>query len=76
MQVTRFERVKFLFYAGDQAGSLNWWLRLLSGLGAAWGVAFWLFPWLDFWLFPWLDWLFQDEAARQRRRPPPASPQG
>lgn len=68
MQMTRFERVKFLFYAGDQAGSLNWWLRLLSGLGAAWGVAFWLFPWLDR--------LFQDEAARQRRRPPPASPQG
>lgn len=68
MQMTRFERVKFLFYAGDQAGSLNWWLRLLSGLGAAWGVAFWLFPWLDR--------LFQDEAARQRRRPQPASPQG
>ncbi len=68
MQMTRFERVKFLFYAGDQAGSLNWWLRLLSGLGAAWGVAFWLFPWLDR--------LFQDEWMRQRRRPQPASPQG
>ena len=35
------------FYAGDQAGTFNWWMRLLTGLAAAWGLAFWLFPWLD-----------------------------
>jgi uncharacterized membrane protein len=35
------------FYAGDAAGTFNWWVRLLTGLLAAWGVAFWLFPWLD-----------------------------
>ncbi|HXF59984.1 MAG TPA: exosortase/archaeosortase family protein [Caldilineaceae bacterium] len=56
------------FYAGDHAGTFNWWLRLFSGLLAAWGVAFTLFPWLDQ--------LFRQELARQhtseppRRRPP------
>lgn len=47
------------FYAGDHAGTFNWWMRLLTGLVAAWGVAFWLFPWLDQ--------LFQEESARQPR---------
>ncbi len=35
------------FYAGDQLGTFNWWARLLTGLLAAWGVAFFAFPWLD-----------------------------
>lgn len=35
------------FYAGDHFGTFNWWMRLLSGLLAAWGIAFTLFPWLD-----------------------------
>lgn len=47
------------FYAGDHAGTFNWWMRLLTGLTAAWGVAFWFFPWLDR--------LFQEEASRQQR---------
>jgi uncharacterized membrane protein len=34
-------------YAGDAAGSFNWWARLLTGLLAAWGVALWFFPWFD-----------------------------
>jgi hypothetical protein len=28
-------------------GTFNWWMRLLTGLLAAWGVAFLAFPWLD-----------------------------
>lgn len=35
------------FYAGDQFGTFNWWLRLLTGALAAWGLAFFLFPWMD-----------------------------
>ena len=35
------------FYAGDQLGTFNWWARLLTGLLAAWGIAFFAFPWLD-----------------------------
>lgn len=35
------------FYAGDHLGTFNWWMRLLTGLLAAWGVAFTLLPWLD-----------------------------
>lgn len=34
------------FYAGDALGSFNWWLRLLTGLLAAWGIAAFVFPWL------------------------------
>lgn len=52
------------FYAGDHAGTFNWWMRLLSGLVAAWGVAFWLFPWLDR--------LFQDEWKRLQQLHQPA----
>lgn len=44
------------FYAGDHQGTLNWWLRLLTGLIAAWGVA-------EF-VFPRLDRLLRAEAAR------------
>ena len=35
------------FYAGDHLGTFNWWLRLLTGLIAAWGVAFTVFPLID-----------------------------
>jgi uncharacterized membrane protein len=35
------------FYAGDQYGTFNWWMRLITGLLAAWAVAFCAFPWLD-----------------------------
>ncbi len=35
------------FYAGDHFGTFNWWMRLVTGLLAAWGVAFYVFPWLD-----------------------------
>ncbi len=35
------------FYAGDHYGTFNWWMRLLTGILAAWGVAFFCFPWLD-----------------------------
>ncbi len=38
------------FYAGDHFGTFNWWARLLTGLLAAWGVAFTLFPWLERWM--------------------------
>jgi uncharacterized membrane protein len=46
------------FYAGDALGTFNWWLRLLTGLVAAWGIAAFLFPWLNQ--------LFQEEAMHQR----------
>ena len=36
------------FYAGDHLGTFNWWARLLTGLLAAWAVAFTLFPMLDY----------------------------
>jgi len=49
------------FYAGDHAGTFNWWLRLLSGMLAAWGIAFTVFPWLD-------D-LIGEEAARFSEQP-------
>ncbi len=35
------------FYAGDQFGSFNWWARLITGLLAAAGVAFYTLPSLD-----------------------------
>ena len=35
------------FYAGDSMGTFNWWMRLLTGMLAAWGVAFALFSLLD-----------------------------
>lgn len=35
------------FYAGDHYGTFNWWMRLLTGLLAAWGLAFHYIPWLD-----------------------------
>lgn len=35
------------FYAGDHLGTFNWWARLLTGIVAAWAVAFTLFPMLD-----------------------------
>ena len=35
------------FYAGDHLGTFNWWARLFTGLLAAWGVAFYTFPWLE-----------------------------
>ena len=34
------------FYAGDQFGTFNWWARLVTGLLAACGLAFFAFPWL------------------------------
>ncbi|MCC6457969.1 MAG: DUF2085 domain-containing protein [Caldilineaceae bacterium] len=35
------------FYAGDHFGTFNWWMRLLTGILAAWGLAAFFFPWLD-----------------------------
>lgn len=35
------------FYAGDQVGTFNWWLRLLTGTLAAWGLVFGYLPWVD-----------------------------
>ncbi|MBV7337248.1 DUF2085 domain-containing protein [Chloroflexi bacterium TSY] len=35
------------FYAGDHFGTFNWWVRLVTGFPAAWGMAFLIFPWLD-----------------------------
>ena len=35
------------FYAGDHVGTFNWWMRLISGVLAAFGLAFFLFPRLD-----------------------------
>lgn len=35
------------FYAGDHFGTFNWWMRLITGIVAAWGLASFLFPWLD-----------------------------
>jgi uncharacterized membrane protein len=48
------------FYAGDHLGTFNWWARLLTGLLAAWGIAFFVFPWLDA--------LFRQEQEQQIRR--------
>jgi uncharacterized membrane protein len=35
------------FYAGDQLGTFNWWMRLVTGALAAWGIAFTVFPLID-----------------------------
>ncbi len=35
------------FYAGDHLGTFNWWARLITGLLAAWSIAFALLPFLD-----------------------------
>ncbi len=35
------------FYAGDAAGTFNWWLRLVTGIVAAAGIAFCTFPLLN-----------------------------
>ena len=35
------------FYSGDQAGTFNWWVRLMSGILAAWALAFAFFPRLE-----------------------------
>lgn len=35
------------FYAGDTVGTLNWWLRLVTGIVAAAGIAFCTFPLLN-----------------------------
>ena len=35
------------FYAGDHLGAFNWWMRLVTGGLAAWGTAFFTFPWMD-----------------------------
>ena len=49
-------------YAGDHLGTFNWWARLLTGLLAAWGTAFYLFPRLDR--------LLSEEHRRTCNRPP------
>jgi hypothetical protein len=48
------------FYAGDHFGTFNWWMRLVTGLLAAWAVAFFVFPWMDR--------LMQGELERNKRR--------
>lgn len=48
------------FYAGDHFGTFNWWMRLLTGMVAAWGLAFWVFPWIDR--------LMADEVDRYAKR--------
>ena len=35
------------FYAGDHFGTFNWWMRLLTGILAAWGLVFGYFPWMN-----------------------------
>lgn len=35
------------FYAGDHYGTFNWWMRIITGVIAAWGLAFHYIPWLD-----------------------------
>jgi hypothetical protein len=35
------------FYAGDHFGTFNWWMRLLTGILAAWGLVFGYLPWID-----------------------------
>jgi hypothetical protein len=49
------------FYAGDHFGTFNWWMRLITGVVAAWGVAAFFFPWLDQ--------LFCEEATPVLRHP-------
>lgn len=44
------------FYVGDHFGTFNWWMRLLTGVLAAWGLAFWIFPWMDRWMEQELKW--------------------
>ncbi len=53
------------FYGGDHLGTFNWWMRLLTGLLAAWGVAFFVFPRLDV--------LLQEEASRSCAEHEPAA---
>ena len=35
------------FYTGDHFGTFNWWMRLVTGALAAWGIAFTIFPLVD-----------------------------
>ena len=35
------------FYAGDHYGTFNWWMRIITGVIADWGLAFHYIPWLD-----------------------------
>lgn len=49
------------FYAGDHFGTFNWWMRLLTGLLAAWGIAACAFPWLDR-LFR-QEWMYQTQIV-------------
>ncbi len=35
------------FYAGDHYGTFNWWMRIITGVLAAWGLALHYIPWLD-----------------------------
>ncbi len=35
------------FYAGDHFGTFNWWMRLITGVLGAWGIAFFGLPWAD-----------------------------
>lgn len=48
------------FYVGDTFGSFNWWMRLVTGLLAAWGLAFYAFSWMDR--------LMQEELVRYQTR--------
>ena len=48
------------FYAGDHFGTFNWWMRLLTGMLAAWG--------LPAFFFPWLDQLFREEVTPQAKQ--------
>jgi len=34
-------------YAGDHFGTFNWWMRIITGVLAAWGLALHYIPWLD-----------------------------
>ncbi len=35
------------FYAGDALGSFNSWMRLVTGILAGLGIAWFIFPWLE-----------------------------
>lgn len=35
------------FYVGDHFGTFNWWMRIVTGVLAAWGLALWVFPLID-----------------------------
>jgi uncharacterized membrane protein len=49
------------FYAGDHFGTFNWWLRLLTGLLAAWGLAAFILPWLDQLLYQ--EWIRESQVT-------------